>query len=318
MKSEQSKAKNSYSGLAPQFGVSSHCFIQARELCYQSSGKEIVSNLSFQLNKGERVALVGLNGAGKSSLLKLMVGEFVPSSGEIKVAGVEPNELVSKERIGYQASDMLALPGISVKEYLELVLNLKLESHPRPEELIGDVIEQWNLESIVDKDLGELSQGNMQKVAIAQAFLHKPQFLFLDEPTQALDPVEQERFINNLSNLEDSQSCIFSSHHVSEAVASSDKVMMIHQGKLIAVLDLSSETQSWYVIANEAVKDLLEFDSTEVVYQSERRTLILAYPSNEGSEKLKELLLADSDFKNLGASKQAIMPLFSMLANQEL
>jgi len=168
--------------------------------------------------------------------------------------------------------------------------------------------------------MDSLSQGNLQKLAIAQAFLSQPPFLFLDEPTQALDPLEQKRFIDNLNKLNFHQLCLFSSHHINEAVESADLVLMLHKGRLIALLDIEANDEFWFIshFGLERLKPTLaEGQSIELVSNKKRKLFRL----KGGSETLwkktsNKLKLADPNFKNLGNAAQSLMPLFAELANE--
>jgi len=144
-------------------------------------------------------------------LIKLLIGEYQKQKGDIfyfdstdsaaELKGCDPCDLNFKSHLGYQASDMQALDNLTSLEYLQLCCELKNLPPNILNEQIKLVVKQWHLFEIIDKPMQQLSQGNLQKLAIAQAFLAQPDFIILDEPTQALDPLEQKRFIDNLNHL---------------------------------------------------------------------------------------------------------------------
>ena len=196
--------------------------LTVNHLSFSLGDKKLIDDVSFSLPVAKKVALVGLNGAGKSSLIKLLVGEYPTQQNQItfsskknKRTNYHSCELAFKKIMGYQASTMLALENITAKEYLELCCLLKNIKPSDSVKRIGMTVDEWKLVSIINRPMHQLSQGNLQKLAIAQAFLSQPEFIFLDEPTQALDPLEQKRFIDNLNKLSNHQLCLFSSHHIS-------------------------------------------------------------------------------------------------------
>ena len=298
-------------------------FIRFCAVNYQTKKQTLLHDLSFELQIGGITALVGLNGAGKSTLLSLATGEQSPTAGEVTIGNCSPCDNNVKQKLGYQSSTMLALPALTVKEYLNLVFELKAFDEQLFSSSLSKVVEQWNLESILDKLLSRLSQGNLQKVMIAQAFIGDPDYLFLDEPSQALDPVEQQRLNKNLSLLSATQSCLFTSHHVSEIVANASRVILLDRGRLIALLNLTNENEFWILLdtndANSIEKQEPLIDA-EIVFRSESKCLVRinqCHGQGEVDNMLRNIGKSFSSIKFLGNSKEALMPLFNLLANQE-
>jgi len=171
----------------------------------------------------------------------------------------------------------------------------------------------------------QLSQGNLQKLSIAQAFLGTPDTIILDEPTQALDPIEQQRFIDNLLKLKEFQLCLFSSHHVSETVAAADLVLMLHHGKLVALLDLQANDEYW-LMSTLSLNEL----RTQINAMAAGITLSLIYQQRDNLFRLqglnpeiwarlvRQLAEKDNRLVGLGSASQSLMPLFSLLANEGL
>lgn len=290
-----------------------------KNLCCKVGSKIIIDDLSLSIPHQKKVALLGLNGAGKSTLIKALVGLDKVSSGDIRYTDYSPNSLAFKNQLGYQASSMQAVAGISVKEYLMLCCSTKTKLIKNSQRYINNVVEQWELHSLLDKPMQTLSQGNLQKTSIAQAFLGKPQYIFLDEPSQALDPVEQQRFIENLNQLNDFSLCLFSSHLVSEAVETADLVCILDNGNLIALLDLKIKNEFWLVspqTENEILNELPDL-SLCLEYQGNSNHLykVTNVTLNEQPELAKKLELLNTKNIIFNDAKSALMPLFKKLAD---
>ncbi|MCW8997128.1 MAG: ABC transporter ATP-binding protein, partial [Kangiellaceae bacterium] len=226
-----------------------------RQVSFKQAKRQTIFPTSITLPYGTRVAIVGLNGAGKTTLLKLIVGELKLTSGKIEYSnGRSLSQLIGTAQLGYQAADMDALSELTANEYLQLCCTLKNYSPTKMKHKISCVNEQWDLEKILGMPVKKLSQGNLRKLSIAQAFLGEPDFIILDEPTQALDPIEQERFITNLLGLEHHHLCLFSSHHISEAVRTAESVIMMHQGAVVACLELSN-TRNFWIVSQQSPSD---------------------------------------------------------------
>ncbi len=296
--------------------------LSVKQLSLQVGGKKILDDVSFEIMAQKKVAVVGLNGAGKSSLIRLLIGELLPSQGKIGFQLFSPTKLDFKKQLGYQASGMLSLDNFSAREYLQMCCLLKNTHHSQIQSQLELVITQWGLSDIINQSMQNLSQGNLQKVMIAQAFLGQPQIIILDEPTQALDPIEQQRFIDNLAGLSHCQICLFSSHHINEAVETADEVLMLHQGKSVALLDLKATNEFWLVsqLTEQQIVELADQPlSIELSYHKVKFLYRLKNISYDEQQTLVDVLVKkDPCLINLGSANQVLMPLFSLLANGRL
>jgi len=305
--------------LQPQNSATPHLGI--KRLTYISGGDRIIDDVSLTIPTAAKVALVGLNGAGKSTLIRLLVGELALAYGSIYLAGHTPQALALKAQLGYQASAMMALSELGVREYLQLSCLLKGRSREQSKELILSVSEQWALQPLLDRPMQQLSQGNMQKVAIAQAFIGSPDFIFLDEPSHSLDPLEQLRFIDNLKSLTDFKICLFSSHHINEAVSAADRVVLLHHGRVVASLDLKAHNEHWIVsnLEPQQLQSLSDKASIEHSYARNKRLykISVARPEDFAS-LLAKAVAKDKSVIDLGRAGAALLPLFSLLANEGL
>jgi ABC-2 type transport system ATP-binding protein len=208
-------------------------FIEALNLSKTYGKQSAVQALNFRLEEGQIVGFLGPNGAGKSTTLKMLLGLIQPSSGRVILDGKDPQDqaIELKKHIGYLAENNPLYPEMYVREFLAFIGNIhqikNLESR------IQEVIEWVGLQKEAHKKINELSKGYQQRVGIAQAILHDPRLLILDEPTSGLDPNQRDEIRNLIQSLQKNRIILFSSHLLSEVEAICDRVLLIHQGKLV-------------------------------------------------------------------------------------
>ncbi len=208
-------------------------FIEAINLSKSYGKQSAVQNLTFHLEEGQIVGFLGPNGAGKSTTLKMLLGLIKPSSGSVTIDGKDPQEqeIALKKQIGYLAENNPLYPEMYVREFLAFIGNIhqitNLESR------IQEVIEWVGLEKEAHKKIQELSKGYQQRVGIALAILHDPKILILDEPTSGLDPNQRDEIRTLIKSLQKDRIILFSSHILSEVEAICDRVLLIHEGKLV-------------------------------------------------------------------------------------
>lgn len=207
--------------------------IEINNLTKTYGKKRGISNVNLMVNKGEIFGFIGPNGAGKSTTIKLLLNFIFPSSGEAKILGMdcvtETDKI--KEVIGYVPSEVRYYDNMTVEELLNYAKSFK--NHV-DEDYMKDLCETFDVE--LKKKISELSLGNKKKVAIVQALIHKPQLLILDEPTNGLDPLIQQKLFNTLLKVRDEGTTIFlSSHNLTEVEEFCDRVAIIKEGKIIEV-----------------------------------------------------------------------------------
>lgn len=208
-------------------------FIEAINLSKSYGKQSAVQNLTFHLEEGQIVGFLGPNGAGKSTTLKMLLGLIQPSSGSVTIDGKDPQEqeIALKKQIGYLAENNPLYPEMYVREFLAFIGNIhqitNLESR------IQEVIKWVGLEKEAHKKIQELSKGYQQRVGIALAILHDPKILILDEPTSGLDPNQRDEIRTLIKSLQKDRIILFSSHILSEVEAICDRVLLIHEGKLV-------------------------------------------------------------------------------------
>lgn len=206
---------------------------------YKSYGSlEVLSDISFTLNSGEITGLLGVNGAGKSTLMKILAGILSPNKGNITFERkvFNQNALSVKYKIGYLSEDNPLYEDMYVKEYLEYVANIYKVSTTT----IPSVIASVGLTNEYKKKIKELSKGNRQKVGLAQALIHEPYFLILDESTNGLDPHQRENYYKLLTNISKEKIILFSTHNLQEIKHICSRFIILNHGRIVADSDFQS------------------------------------------------------------------------------
>ena len=196
-----------------------------------------VDSIDFEVAKGEIVGFLGPNGAGKSTTMKMLAGFLPPTSGHAEVAGrdVFRESLRAREHIGYLPENVPLYPDMRVHEYLRYRAALKGVPGRRMNERVGDVLELCGLMDVEKKIIGRLSKGYRQRVGLADAMVHEPDLLILDEPTIGLDP-NQIRLVRDLiRNLKRHHTILLSTHILPEVEMLCSRVIIINKGRIEAL-----------------------------------------------------------------------------------
>jgi ABC-2 type transport system ATP-binding protein len=211
--------------------------IEVQHVTKQYGPITAVQDISFTVKEGEIVAFLGPNGAGKTTTMRLLTGYMPPTEGTLRIAGYDCQEspLEVKQRIGYLPESPPLYLELTVHEYLTFVGRLKGMSSERLTQRKTQVIEQTGLADVQHRVIGHLSRGYRQRVGLAQALLHDPPVLILDEPTVGLDPNQIIEIRDLIKSLAGSHTIILSTHILSEATALCQQVIIIHQGRIAAV-----------------------------------------------------------------------------------
>ena len=209
--------------------------IEVRELVKNYGSKRLLDHVSFDVNEGEILGLLGLNGAGKSTTMNIMTGNLSSTEGTVRLNGHEILEepLQAKKELGYLPETPPLYPDMTVKEYLKFVYRLKKCRLPY-EEHIQAVCRATYITDVYDRVIKNLSKGYKQRIGIAQALVGEPRILILDEPTSGLDPEQMIEIRNLIKKLGKKHTVIFSSHILSEVQAVCDRVVVIKEGKILA------------------------------------------------------------------------------------
>ncbi len=210
--------------------------IEVRSISKFYGNMRAVEGLSFTINDGEIVGLLGLNGAGKSTILKVLGCFLVPSHGDARVGGSSvldaPDEV--RRMIGYLPDTPPLYNEMRTRSYLNFVARLKNVASEQVPSFVEEAMKKTNLHEVADVRLGELSHGFRQRVGIAQALVHKPRVLILDEPINGLDPIQIVEMRDMILSLKGQHTVILSSHILSEITKTCDRILVLDRGRLVA------------------------------------------------------------------------------------
>jgi ABC-2 type transport system ATP-binding protein len=209
--------------------------IEARQLSRRYGPTVAVSNLSLTLRKGEILGLLGPNGAGKSSTLNMLAGTLAPTAGEVRIKGLRLREdpMAAKRHIGYLPEQPPLYPELSVDEYLAFCAGLHGIAREARAGAVAQARAACGLNEVAGRLIANLSKGYQQRVGLAQAIIHRPPVIILDEPTVGLDPNQIRDIRTLIAELGKSHSVILSSHILPEVQAVCDRVMIIHNGRAV-------------------------------------------------------------------------------------
>lgn len=198
--------------------------------------KKAISDINFTIAEGEIVGLLGLNGAGKSTILKILGCYLVPSSGSASVCGYSTADQADDVRsvIGYLPDTPPLYNEMTIKDYLVFVSKLKNVPAKEIESKIETVMAKTAITDVQHFRLGELSHGYRQRVSISQALVHDPKILILDEPINGLDPIQIVEMRDLILSLKKHHTVILSSHILSEVTKTCDRILVIDKGRLVA------------------------------------------------------------------------------------
>jgi ABC-2 type transport system ATP-binding protein len=210
--------------------------IQVENLIKRYAGGEAVRGITFSVEKGEVVGFLGPNGAGKSTTMRMLTGYLPPTDGRIEVAGAKlPQEsLLVRQRIGYMPENVPLYPEMRVEEFLEYRGRLKRVSRGEISHRVGLVLDQCGLTDVRKKIIGSLSKGFRQRVGLADALVHNPMLLILDEPTAGLDPHQIRSFRELIKELGKDRTILLSTHILSEVEMVCGRAIIINKGKIEA------------------------------------------------------------------------------------
>lgn len=193
-----------------------------------------VDNLSFTISPGDIVGFLGPNGAGKSTTMKMLTGFLPPTSGSIEIDGetVNTESTAIKKKIGYLPEGAPAYGDMTVYQFLKFIANARKIARKDIKQAIADVVGKVELQSVLNKPIDTLSKGFKRRVGLAQALIHDPDILILDEPTDGLDPNQKHQVRNLIQALSKDKIVVISTHILEEVSALCNRAIIISNGKL--------------------------------------------------------------------------------------
>lgn len=226
--------------------------IQVNGLTKDYGARRAIDNLTFDAEQGEIVGFLGPNGAGKTTTMRILTGYMPPTDGSATVAGYDIVEesLEVRKRVGYLPETVPLYNDMTALEYLTFMADLR--HIPDPEERSHETLERVNLEDRANSFIGTFSKGMRQRIGLAQALIHRPEVLILDEPTIGLDPAQVVEIRNVIREIGKDRTVLLSTHILTEAQQMCDRVLIINKGKIVTE-DTPENLQSRLVGAQRVI-----------------------------------------------------------------
>ena len=225
--------------------------LQVDQLCRNYGPNIAVNNISFSLNRGEVLGFLGPNGAGKSTTMKMITGNLAPSAGSAIINGFdilnEPKQ--AKAALGFLPEQPPLYRDLTVNEYLDFAARINRLAKNAIATAVDNAKQRCGLEQMGKRLIGNLSKGYQQRVGIAQAIIHSPELVILDEPTVGLDPIQIREIRQLIRDLGKEHSVILSTHILPEVQSTCDRVQIINQGELVFADSIAGLTQQMQTTA---------------------------------------------------------------------
>lgn len=211
--------------------------VEARGLGRRFGDHVALEGVDLEIRAGEAFGLLGANGAGKTTFIRLVTGFLLPSAGEIRVDGHSPQHDAAavRARLGFVAETSLLYAELRVHALLRFVAGARGLAGAARERAVAASLARFQLEDVVRRPVGHLSKGYQQRVSLAQAFLTDPPLVIVDEPSSGLDPLQQEEVRGVLRGLRGRRTLLLCTHDLGEARELTDRVAVLHRGRLVRV-----------------------------------------------------------------------------------
>jgi len=210
--------------------------IRIENLVKSFGAKRAVDGVSFSVERGEVLGFLGPNGAGKSTTMRMITGFMPPTAGKVTVGGhdVAESPLEAKRLMGYLPENAAAYPDMTVRGFLEFAAELRGLHGAKRKQAVHRVVELCFLESVLRQSIDTLSKGYKHRTCLAQALIHDPDVLIMDEPTDGLDPNQKHEVRNLIRGLGKKKAIVFSTHILEEVDAACTRAIIIDRGKIVA------------------------------------------------------------------------------------
>ena len=210
--------------------------IRIENLVKTFGAKRAVDGISFGVERGEVLGFLGPNGAGKSTTMRMVTGFMPPTSGRVTIGShdVAESPLEAKRLIGYLPENAASYPDMTVRGFLEFAAELRGLRGTKRKQAVSRVVERCFLESVLRQSIDTLSKGYKHRTCLAQALIHDPEVLIMDEPTDGLDPNQKHEVRNLIRELGRNKAIVFSTHILEEVDAACTRAIIIDRGRIVA------------------------------------------------------------------------------------
>ena len=278
--------------------------IQAINVSHHYRQQPSVKELSLTLAHGEVMALLGTNGAGKTTTLRLLTGELAPTEGQITINNVDLNlrPLQAKKSLGYLPDTAPLYDDLSVDEYLSFCARIRNMNREQTRQRVQAVKTFCELQSVSNRLIKKLSKGYQQRIGIAQAIIHEPKAIILDEPTNGLDPTQIHEMRDLILHLRNDAAVLLSTHHLNDVEQICDRVHMLKQGSTVFCKNIDALQQATRVRARFSntppIDELNKIQAIDKVHPINDNTV--EFIINEDLDKTKTDILAMSQSNQWG------------------
>lgn len=255
--------------------------------------KLAVNDVSFSIGKGEVVAILGPNGAGKTTTISMILGLLKPTEGEVKLFNQRPNETNVREKLGTMLQEVSVIPGLKVREILELIQSYYRQPLPLKELVTLTGLTEQDLKTQAEK----LSGGQKRRLSFALALAGNPELIIFDEPTVGMDITSRNRFWQTVSTLADQgKTIIFSTHYLQEADDAAQRIILFNDGAIVAdgtpmqiKSRISKQSVSFKVEPERSLEKLYQHPEIEQIFRKNNRVYVQA----SNTDKVLELIFQE-------------------------
>lgn len=270
--------------------------LEVRNLSKRYGEKQAIDSISFSIEGKQAVGFLGINGAGKTTTMNILTGYLSASDGDVVIDGIDvlTDPLKAKTKIGYLPEQPPVYPDMTVKEYLHFIYDLKKVKKNRnisqkKEEYLQQIMDLVKISDVKERMIRNLSKGYRQRVGLAQALVGDPQILILDEPTVGLDPAQIIEIRELIRQLAKTRTVILSSHILSEVQAVCDRIIILHQGRIVA--DGSTQELAEHLSGSRQIE--MEFEGNQKTIQELLRKIPSVVKVESGEKNNYTVFLAD-------------------------
>lgn len=306
--------------------------IELRQVSKSFAARTVVNHLTLKIDEGEIIGFLGPNGAGKTTTIRMIAGILPPTSGEILVNGKNlfgPDE-IEKKNVGYLPEGNPLYEDLTAEEFLIFWSKVKGLADPERSTAINQIVITLGLREVYYRPIRELSKGFRQRLGLAQALLSQPPILLLDEPTEGLDPNQRREIHHLVTHLGKQRTVVICSHVLAEVAKMCQRVIIIHQGKIVADDELKNLTQrisqrpvlNLIAQGNRVSESLRHLSSVRLSHQSldETGTISLTIESLAGQDLRPQIFersrLDGWQILELSTQKQSLEDVFAQLTEK--